>query len=174
MILGAILAGGQSTRFGSDKAYAMWNGVPLIDHVAVRLATITHAIVVCGRDHDGIPSIPDRPAPGLGPLAGLNAALHHALALGLDHVITIPCDTPLLSGSLLEALAGGAGDAFLDDMPVIGRWRSATAALLDAHIEVDGIRSLRAWAQRISACPLDHLSPPNINRPTDLEGLNGC
>jgi molybdopterin-guanine dinucleotide biosynthesis protein A len=174
MILGAILAGGHSTRFGSDKAHALWNGVPLIDHVAVRLTTVAQAIVVCGRDHDGIPSITDRPGPGLGPLAGLNAALHHARALGLDHVITIPCDTPLLSASLLEALAGGAGDAFLADMPVIGRWRSAAATLLDAHIKADGTRSMRAWAQRIDACPLDHLSPPNINRPTDLEALRGC
>ncbi|MFM2236672.1 MAG: MobA-like transferase domain, partial [Pseudomonadota bacterium] len=35
--LGAIIAGGKATRFGSDKAAAQLNGRPLIEHVAYGL-----------------------------------------------------------------------------------------------------------------------------------------
>ena len=35
--LGAVIAGGRSSRFGSDKAMALWQGRPLIDHAIDRL-----------------------------------------------------------------------------------------------------------------------------------------
>lgn len=173
MMLGAILAGGRSTRFGSDKAMAVLNGRALIDHVAGHLATVTARIVICGRDYPGILSIPDRPAPELGPLAGLNAALHYARAHGYTHVLSAPCDTPLLDPALLAALVAGNETLYLSEMPVIGRWHSADAVLLDDHLQSGCNRSMRAWAERVGAGPLDHLPPPNVNRPLDLAALGG-
>jgi molybdopterin-guanine dinucleotide biosynthesis protein A len=173
MILGAVLAGGHATRFGSDKALASWRGAPLIDHVIDRLATAASAVIVCGRQHARITSVSDRPAPDLGPLGGLNAALHHAAAHGFELVISAPCDTPLLEEGLLSILKSAGGNAFLVDMPVIGCWRTDGAPRLDAHLRTSGDRSLRGWGRLIGATPLDHPAPPNINRPTDLEALGG-
>ncbi len=173
MILGAVLAGGRSTRYGSDKAVALWHGVQLVDHVIGRLATVAAAIVVCGREHSGANWIVDRPGPDLGPLGGLNAALHHAAAGGFEWVITAPCDTPELDGGLLSILAAARGDAFLVGMPVIGCWRSSRAALLDEHLRSSGDRSMRSWARLVDAVSLDHPSPPNVNFPVDLESLGG-
>ena len=47
-ILGAVLAGGASARFGSDKAMAQFAGKPLIEHqaVAFRLADMATQIAV--------------------------------------------------------------------------------------------------------------------------------
>ena len=172
MILGAVLAGGRSSRFGSDKAQAVWGGRPLLDHVVARLAGVCSAVIICGRDADTIPSIPDRPAPDLGPLGGLNAALHHAAAAGYDRVVVAPCDTPLLDDDLLAALTSATRDVFLATMPVIGSWQSAHADLLDAHLRSDANRSMRGWAEAIGATPLHLPAPPNVNRPFDLEGLD--
>ena len=36
MILGAVLIGGRSSRFGSNKAAAEWNGRPLAEHAAAQ------------------------------------------------------------------------------------------------------------------------------------------
>jgi molybdopterin-guanine dinucleotide biosynthesis protein A len=47
--LGAIIAGGKATRFGSDKAAALLNGRPLIEHVADGLREQVDALIVCGR-----------------------------------------------------------------------------------------------------------------------------
>lgn len=170
MILGAVLAGGRSSRFGSDKALAMWRGRPLIAHVVARLATVTDAVIVCGRDHAGFVSVPDRPMAGLGPLGGLNAALHHAAATGFARVLTASCDTPVLDDALLAALAA-SDDACLGGLPVIGIWRSGHAAALDSHLAEANSRSVRGFATRIGAKLLDLPAPPNVNRPEDMATL---
>ncbi len=173
MILGAVLAGGRATRFGSDKAVALWNGAPLIDHVIARLTTAVCGIIVCGRVHNGTISVADRPAPDLGPLGGLNAALHHGASNGYDRVITVPCDTPLLDEALLSALRSAEGEAFLVDMPVIGKWCCDGASLLDELLRSGGDRSMRSWTSLRAAAPLFHPAPPNINCRADLEALLG-
>ncbi|WP_329958512.1 molybdenum cofactor guanylyltransferase [Sphingomonas sp. Leaf4] len=103
-VLGAIIAGGQASRFGSDKALAVLDGRALIDRVADALAPQVDTVVVVGRDHGTLASVPDRPAPGLGPLGGIAGALHHAAAQGFTHVLTVPCDAPFLPKNLRELL----------------------------------------------------------------------
>lgn len=169
MILGAVLAGGRSSRFGSDKARALWRGVPLVEHVRARLATVARTVVVCG-GHGAI--VADRPAPGLGPLGGLAGALHHAAAHGFTRVIVAPCDAPLLDDRLLAALANVQGDALLAAVPVVGSWRALYADRLERHLAGGGDRSMRAWATLVGATPLDLPAPPNINRRADLDALD--
>ena len=48
MILGAVLVGGRSSRFGSDKAQARWNGRALRDHAAAAIAGHVDAVVAVG------------------------------------------------------------------------------------------------------------------------------
>ena len=93
-VLGVVLAGGQSTRFGSDKALAEWRGQTLLDRAVATLAQQCDAVIVAGRAEAPAPIVPDRPRPGMGPLAGLNGALHHALAHGYDAVLSVPVDRP--------------------------------------------------------------------------------
>lgn len=173
MILGAVLAGGRSTRFGSDKAEAIWRGRPLLDHVVDRLGSACPKVIVCGRYHADHETVPDRPASDLGPLGGINAALHFALANGFDRVLSAPCDAPSVSEELLASLAAARDNVYVTDMPVIGCWKADSAPLLDAHLRGSHGRSMRSWAERIDAIALDLPAPLNINRPVDLEALNG-
>ncbi|RJF90565.1 molybdenum cofactor guanylyltransferase [Sphingomonas cavernae] len=103
-VLGAIIAGGQSRRFGSDKALARIGGKTLLDHVAEALAAQTDALIICGREWPGLISIPDRPAPDQGPLGGLCAALRYAADNGFDAVLTAGCDTLPVPTDLLSLL----------------------------------------------------------------------
>ena len=50
MILGAVLAGGQSTRFGSDKALAELDGSTLLTRAVDLLAGWCEHVVVVGRE----------------------------------------------------------------------------------------------------------------------------
>ena len=164
-VLGAVLAGGASRRFGSDKAVADWCGKPLIEHVIYRMRPQVHTLVVVGRDHPGEASIPDRPV-GLGPLGGLSAALHHAAAAGYDAVLTSGCDLPELPLDLREAL--GIGPSFVVGQPLLALWPTALAGVLDLHLARSEDHSLRGWVALTGARGVDLGPIRNVNRPDDL------
>jgi molybdenum cofactor guanylyltransferase len=165
MILGAVLAGGASRRFGSDKALAVIEGRALIDHVIDRLGLQCDALVIVGRSHGDWPVLADRPAGGQGPLAGLNAALHYALVHGFGTVLSAPCDMPDLPGNLAALLA--PGPATVADQPVVGLWPSSLAPKLDDWLG-RGERSVRAFAAHIDAREIPMPPLRNINFPADL------
>ena len=168
MVLGAILAGGQSRRFGSDKALAMLDGRPLIAHAIAALAAECSSVVVCGRDWPGHTTLPDRPGPGLGPLAGLCAALHHARMTGHGAVLTSACDLPHLPLGLLQRLS--PGPAIAAGQPTLGLWPASLADALEAHL-LSGIRSLFSWVEACGVRSVDCGPLPNINTPEDLAKL---
>ena len=167
-MLGAILAGGQSRRFGSDKAEALLDGRPLIAHVYEALRRQCRAVILCGR-RGSAPFLEDRPRPGLGPLGGLCAALAQGAATGFDAVLSVPCDVPDLPADLLLRLSHARQPAFVSSLPVIGLWPCALSPLLDAYLEESTDRSLRGWARAAGAHAVDlPQAPSNINSPGDL------
>lgn len=171
MILGAVLAGGQSRRFGSDKALASLDGTALLDHALVSLAPYVAGLVVVGRDAAPVPVVPDRPSPGLGPLGGIAGALAHAAAHGFDAVLTTACDTPILPNSLVTALRA-SGAAHAAGAPTVGYWPTVLAEPLAVYLAGGGDRSIRRWAAGagvIAVCP--GVALVNVNTPDDLSRL---
>lgn len=168
-LLGAILAGGASRRFGSDKAVALLDGKALIDHVIDRLTPQVVALVVIGRDHPRTVSLPDRPGPGLGPLGGLAAALAHAAREGFDAVLTSGCDLPGLPRDLAARL--GDGPAVARGQPLLGLWPASLSAALDDHLAGSTDRSLRRWVAGCGAREVDVGPIANINTVADLARL---
>jgi molybdopterin-guanine dinucleotide biosynthesis protein A len=166
-LLGAILAGGQAQRFGSDKAHALYEGARLIDRVGAALTAQCEAVVVCGREEAGFVCLPDWPEPGLGPLGGLAAALRHADGQGFSHVLSAGVDIPDLPFDLAAMLAC-EGAAIVDAQPVVGVWPVAAGAALEAFLSRGG-RSLYRFADHIGARRVELPAPlMNINRPEDL------
>lgn len=165
MILGAVLAGGASRRFGSDKALALVDGRALIDHVIAALVPQCDALVIVGRCHGDWAALTDRPEGGEGPLAALNAALHHAAAQGFGAVMSVPCDMPDLPDDLADLLT--PAPAVLADHPVVGMWPVALAPVLDNWL-AGGERSVRAFAAHVGARQIATPRLRNINRPADL------
>lgn len=166
-ILGAVLAGGRSSRFGSDKALAVLEGMPLIAHAIEALAAHADTVVSCGRDWPGLVSIPDNPAGGHGPLAGLNAALRHAAENGFDTVLCAPIDVHPLPDAL--RLLAGESPAVLRTQWAVGHWPAALGPALDRHL-ASGALSIRSWLQASDARLIDdaHLGLRNINFMEDL------
>lgn len=108
---GVILAGGRSSRFGSNKALAIVDGKPLVQHVAETLnALFAETLLVTNTPEAysfiGWPTVADQ-FPGHGPLAGIHAALktinsHRAFVAG--------CDMPHINAKLIQHLCAVHGD----------------------------------------------------------------
>lgn len=169
-VLGAVLAGGRSSRFGSDKALALHQGKPLIDHAIEALACQCDAVVVVGRVHPGVTSVPDWPAPDQGPLGGLAGALDHAERNGFELVLTCGVDSVGVTPDLLALL--GPAPAYAASQPVLGLWPAAAAGALKELLLGCGRHSMLAFAAAIGARPVKlPLEPANVNTPEDLARL---
>ena len=167
MILGAVLAGGKSTRFGSDKALAEVAGHTLIAQAVDALSGWCDHVIVVGRETAPAPTLPDWPAANMGPLGGIAAALRHAQDAGYDQVLTCGVDSLGLPEDLPALLA--PAPAYLAAQPVIGLWPASAAATVSAILASDARHSMLAFADAIGARAVKSAhEPANINTPADL------
>ncbi len=101
---GVVLAGGQSSRMGSDKALVTFAGRPLIAHAIRTLSDAGLPVTIAGARPEQesslaayAPVVRDA-QPGMGPLAGICAALE---AMSARFLVFLPVDMPLLPHSLI-------------------------------------------------------------------------
>lgn len=171
MILGVVLAGGRSSRFGSDKALAEYEGHTLLARAVDSLAGCCEFVVVVGRETAPAPCIPDWPHPDMGPLGGIAAGLHHALDVGFETVLTCGVDSLELPDDLASLLS--PAPAYLASQPVVGHWPATAAGVLEAMLTEMDDRSVFSFCKRIGARPVEIAHPPaNINTPGDLAAAN--
>jgi molybdenum cofactor guanylyltransferase len=111
-ITGAILAGGRSSRLGTNKALVTLGGRPIIRRVLSALTAALPETMIIAADPGvyaelGVPVLPDRQA-GAGPLGGVYTAL---LESRNPHVFCIACDMPFAHPAVIAALAARAAEA---------------------------------------------------------------
>jgi molybdenum cofactor guanylyltransferase len=106
----AVLAGGQSQRFGRDKALAHWRGQPLLAHALAAFVEFGERYVVghSGRYQQfGVPVYSDG---GGGPLVGVYTALQHS---SHPRLAVSACDMPLLTNAYWSFLLDFPGDVVI-------------------------------------------------------------
>ena len=104
----AILAGGRSSRFGSDKALVELDGQPLLQRLRAQLqATGRQVWVVADRRQRyaqlGIECLVDCAA-DRGPLAGVASGLQQRLQVGKGWLLVLTCDQAVWRESWCEQL----------------------------------------------------------------------
>lgn len=101
---GFLLAGGRSSRMGSNKALLPFKGKTLIEHIAAEVSTVTHDVTLIGDSrlyvNFGYPIIQDIFV-RCGPLSGIHAALHHSTA---ERNLIVACDMPEITAEFLSGL----------------------------------------------------------------------
>jgi molybdopterin-guanine dinucleotide biosynthesis protein A len=110
--LGAILAGGASRRFGAPKALAEVGGRPIVERVRDALLEAGAEVVVIANDSSLFADLrleqrADEVA-GMGPLAGIVAAVRWAAERRCAGALCVACDMPFLSAALLRRIPAGA------------------------------------------------------------------
>jgi molybdopterin-guanine dinucleotide biosynthesis protein A len=157
-LTGILLVGGASTRFGSPKELAEYEGETLADRAWRLLGEVCDERIAVGRG-----GLPD---PGTGPVAAIAAGLRVAAH---EMAVVIPVDMPLLTGEALRLLAGACRDAAVAQA---GPLPCAVARHTLSAFET-GERRLRTVLDSLDTARVeledDLLS--NVNTPADLDTL---
>jgi molybdopterin-guanine dinucleotide biosynthesis protein A len=132
-----VLAGGQSSRMGSDKALLEVDGQRLIERMlAIARAVSGDArIVGSGEKFGGFAEVVEDEFSGCGPLAGIHAALRSS---GAELNLILAVDMPFVQPQLLAYLADQAAASFaMVTVPhVEGRWQPLCAVYRRNFAEV--------------------------------------
>lgn len=189
-IVSIILAGGQSSRMGTDKALLEIEGKSLLLRSCEVAAKLTSQVYV-------LTAWPDRYRsaltseyqlmleynPGAGPLVALSQALSE---INAEWILLLGCDLPLLDAEIIENWASQLTEIPPSTLAVVpyqnGQWeplcgfyRSQSLSNLQKFIDRGG-RSFQTWLSKIPAVPLptgDRASAmlSNCNTPEEFEQL---
>ena len=105
-VTGVLLAGGNSSRMGRNKALMPLAGRRLVDRALAVLAGLFDDLLMVTNSPElyadlGIRMVPDL-VTGKGALGGIHSAVHHAVA---PHCLVVACDMPFLNADVLRYLA---------------------------------------------------------------------
>jgi molybdenum cofactor guanylyltransferase len=186
-ILGAIIAGGHSTRMGGrEKSFLELDGTTLLERTLSRLRFQVDEVVINANGDaarfakTGAVVIEDLLSEVGTPLAGLQSALYYGASRGFDAVVTVPSDAPFLPLDLVERLleAGEVTGAAIarsggQDHYLTGIWTTAMAKPLGRLIETEALKRvqdfvLKAKAEKVVWAAVPHDPFFNINTPEDL------
>jgi molybdopterin-guanine dinucleotide biosynthesis protein A len=102
---GFVLAGGKSSRMGTDKAILNFRGRPMIAIAVETLRSVCEEVSIAGNRDDLAEwaTVVRELREGEGPAAGIEAAL---IAASRDWVLMLPVDLPMMSDELLRRWVG--------------------------------------------------------------------
>lgn len=192
-VTAVVLAGGTSSRFGSDKAAFPLAGRPLVRWVIDGVRTLCGDVVVVRAPGsrpwpfplpDSVRLVTD-PVPHLGPLAGLARGLE---VTQTPWALAVACDAPTLQPAVVARLLAlrTEGDAVLGELdgraqPFPGVYRTDVARAAFVRALASGERGVRAAlaSLRVVIVPeeeLRRLDPElltyrNANTPAEAEAL---
>jgi len=107
-ITAVILAGGRAQRMGGeDKGLLPVQGKPMIEYIIDALRPqVGHILINANRNLEryqqyGYPVVQDMMGEYYGPLVGMASGIKQSKT---DYVVTVPCDSPLVPGNLVDTL----------------------------------------------------------------------
>jgi molybdopterin-guanine dinucleotide biosynthesis protein A len=186
-----ILAGGRSSRMGSDKALLPFGGENLLQLALGKAMRVVPTPTIVGdrKRYSSYGEVIEDQFPDCGPLGGIHAALS-VTRTELNLVLSV--DMPLMSGGfliwLVELAASGEQLAFVPEVqsrrqPLCAVYRKATKPVIEQALKAgdfkvgDIFRLIPTRYVQHDELLAAGFSPDiffNVNTPADYEALNGA
>lgn len=182
---GYILAGGKSSRMGTDKGLIPLDGTTFTGKVLSTLEEVSQKVTIVGAPETyaqfGVELIPDS-WPDVGPLGGIHAALQHS---STEWNVIVSCDIPFVSAALIRYLETRIGRETQAVLPhaedrvhfLAGLYHRSAAAAISDYIAA-GERSVKGLIPKLNGKKImlddsiafyDRKILLNFNTPDDLE-----
>ena len=164
-ILGIILAGGKSSRFGEDKSTAKLGDKTLLDHTINKIENEFNEILVISNNkefnfkNNKIHVVEDCIEGQLGPLVGILTAMKWVIKNKKNYkwIASFPCDTPFFDIKLISELKIKVKETskkliFLNSNKkrhnIFGLWSMDLIEILEKDIK-NSFRKVELWADKI-------------------------
>ena len=164
-ILGIILAGGKSSRFGEDKSTVKLGNKTLLDHTVNKIENEFNEILVISNNKElnfknkKIQVLEDCIEGQLGPLVGILTAMKWVKENKKDYrwVASFPCDTPFFDINLTNKLKLKTNNTskkliFLNSEKkrhnIFGAWSIDLIEILENDLKKN-FRKVEIWADKI-------------------------
>ena len=188
-ILGVVLAGGKSQRFGQDKSQVKLNGKILIDYILSEIIDEFKEILIVTNQSISFMSskkitVIEDFKKGLGPLGGVLSAMKWVKFNNKKYqwIATFPSDTPFFKKNILENFYNKINEKeselfFIKSNDkrhnIFGLWSVDLVDQLEKDLE-NGARKVEKWANTIGVKTINmsfEKEDPffNINTKEDLE-----
>ena len=188
-VTGVVLAGGKSTRYGTNKAFAEIQGIRLVDRTISVMGSVFQRLLIVTNTPDefaylDLPMVEDL-IKGFGPLGGIYTGLE---AIDDEAGFFVACDMPFLRENFLRHMVSLRGD--YDAVVPRVRWmveplhalyaKKCLPAIMESiHSReyqilkfFQKIKVRYVEEEEIRKVDPDLKSFFNINRPEDLERIN--
>lgn len=144
-ITGIILAGGKSSRMGTDKGFLVLNGKSFMQRSIEALKPLVSEIIIVSDNPDydvfGFKRVTDV-IKNAGPVAGICSGLQ---ASSSNYNLILSCDIPLVNTEILEKLIEAIdGDSQIiqvesqgKSMPLIALYKKEVAVIFNTFLEQD-------------------------------------
>jgi molybdopterin-guanine dinucleotide biosynthesis protein A len=164
-ILGIILAGGKSSRFGEDKSTVKLGNKTLLDHTVSKIENEFNEILVISNNKDfnfknnKINLVEDCIEGQLGPLVGILTAMKWVTKNKKNYkwIASFPCDTPFFDIKLISELKIKVKETskkliFLNSNKkrhnIFGLWSLDLIEILEKDIK-NSFRKVELWADKV-------------------------
>ncbi|WP_158555911.1 molybdenum cofactor guanylyltransferase [Peribacillus glennii] len=158
-----LLAGGKSSRMGTNKAMLPMFQKASIENIATELNKIAGHVLLISNSPDeysflGLPMVPDQ-YHGMGPLGGLHAGL---TASKTDTVFVSACDMPFIKAAVMEEMLGNLEnyDALVPEIdgqlhPLFAIYRKTCLPILTSCLEARELKMVH-FLEKLNAKIMKH------------------
>jgi molybdopterin-guanine dinucleotide biosynthesis protein A len=187
-VSGIVLAGGQSSRLGTDKSFVNVNGQSLIEHIVAKLTRLSDDVIIVTNSPDEYDCLGARLVgdiyPGKGALGGIYSGLR---AAANAYSLVVACDMPFLDLNLLRYMIILAREHDVV-IPRIGGFPEPLHAIysknclepIDRILARGGLKIIDFFSEvrvryveesEVDIFDPQHISFFNVNTPNDLEEM---
>ena len=182
-ITAIILAGGKSSRMGTDKGFVSYKNKPFVQRIIEVIRPLVNEIIIISNNPNydifGIKRFNDL-VENAGPLAGIQTGLYESET---ENNLVISCDVPLISSEVIEKLIEQISED-VDiiqlqskgrEMPLIAIYKKQCEHIILKELN-RGERRVREVLKQCSVKTIIlekelEIFTTNINTPTDLKNV---
>ncbi|MFT5777218.1 MAG: molybdopterin-guanine dinucleotide biosynthesis protein A [Crocinitomicaceae bacterium] len=177
-VTGIILAGGKSTRMGSDKGLVEFKGIPMIQHIIAEFKQLNLPIIIVANNEAyskfGVRLVTDL-IKDKGPVGGIYTAL---TVSDTDVNVIVSCDVPFVKKELIVTLLNESKESEVTissfegrEHPLIGVYKKSIVDVFKSNLDSNQLK-LREVIKEVKTKVVEFSEPGMLVNAGSFNNIN--